>query len=56
MFATIAAILFGIALLLEVVGQSFPDLVTTWTLTLAGLPFLALHMAGYGTRSWGRRR
>lgn len=56
MLATIAAVLFGIALLLEIIGQSFPDLVTPWTLTLAGLLFLALHVAGYGGRSWGRRR
>ncbi|WP_211715360.1 hypothetical protein [Nocardiopsis sp. MG754419] len=55
MFATIAAVLFGIALLLEIIGQSYPDLVTPWTLTLAGLLFLALHSAGYGTRT-GRRR
>ncbi|MFD6952341.1 MULTISPECIES: hypothetical protein [unclassified Nocardiopsis] len=55
MFATIAAVLFGLALLLELLGESVQDLVTPRSLALAGLLFLALHMAGYGT-GWGRRR
>ncbi|MFD3683195.1 hypothetical protein ACFWTE_00035 [Nocardiopsis sp. NPDC058631] len=54
MFATIAAVLFGLALLLELLGQNIQDLVTPRTLTLAGLLFLALHVAGYGS-GWGRR-
>ncbi|WP_159942665.1 MULTISPECIES: hypothetical protein [unclassified Nocardiopsis] len=59
MFATIAAILFGLALLLELLGESIQDLVTPRALALAGLLFLALHVAGYGTGwggRWGRRR
>ncbi|MEE2036837.1 hypothetical protein Q8791_06330 [Nocardiopsis sp. CT-R113] len=55
MFATIAAVLFGLALLLELLGENIQDLVTPRTLTLGGLLFLALHVAGYGT-GWGRRR
>ncbi|WP_190394131.1 hypothetical protein [Nocardiopsis quinghaiensis] len=53
MLATIAAILFGLALLLELLGENIQNLITTRTLTLAGLLFLALHVAGYGSR--GRR-
>ncbi|WP_017572218.1 hypothetical protein [Nocardiopsis halotolerans] len=56
MFATIAAILFGLALLLELLGENIQNLVTTTTLTLAGLVFLALHMAGYGSGAGRRRR
>jgi hypothetical protein len=54
-FATIAAVLFGLALLLELLGESIAGLITTTSLALAGLIFLALHVAGYGT-GWGRRR
>ena len=56
MFAIIAAVLFGIALLLELLGQSIEGFVTPTTLTLAGLIFVAVHMAGYGVRSGRRRR
>ncbi|WP_460757735.1 hypothetical protein [Nocardiopsis oceani] len=55
-FAITAAVLFGIALLLELLGQSIEGFVTPTTMALAGLAFLAVHMAGYGTRSSRRRR
>ncbi|GAA1445037.1 hypothetical protein [Nocardiopsis tropica] len=55
MFATAAAVLFGLALLLELLGTGILDLVTPRTLALAGLLCLALHVAGYGS-GWGRRR
>jgi hypothetical protein len=54
MFAVIAAVIFGIALLLEIVGQHFGPLLDTGTLTLAGLLCVALHLAG--ARGWGRGR
>ncbi len=54
MFAVIAAVLFGIALLLDIVGQHFGPLLDTGTLTLAGLLCVALHLAGAG--GWGRGR
>ena len=54
MFAVIAAILFGLALLLDLIDESFGDVVTTGTLTLAGLFFVALHLAVPRPR-WGRR-
>ncbi|GHJ44462.1 MULTISPECIES: hypothetical protein [Catellatospora] len=59
MFAVIAAILFGLALLLDLVNESIGSLFTPTTLVTAGLLFLALHMAGAGGyvrgRSWRRR-
>ncbi|PSK97302.1 hypothetical protein CLV63_10820 [Murinocardiopsis flavida] len=54
MFATIAAVLFGIALLLELLGTSIEGLITPTTLALLGLVFVAVHLAGYGT-GWPRR-
>lgn len=54
MFAIIAAVLFGIALLLELLGTSIEGVITPNTLALLGLVFVAVHMAGYGT-GWGRR-
>lgn len=54
MFAIIAAVLFGIAVLFEILGLSIEGIVTTTTLMLTGLVFVALHMSGYGTRT-GRR-
>jgi hypothetical protein len=56
MFATLAAVLFGIALLLELLGESIQGLITPRTLSLAGLFFVSLHLAGYGTAWWGGRR
>lgn len=56
MFATIAAVLFGIAILFEILGLNIEGIVTTTTLMLTGLVFLALHLGGYGTRTGRRKR
>lgn len=53
MFAVIAAVLFGIALLFALIGASF-DVINSNTLMLAGLLFLALQFAA-GTPWRGRR-
>jgi hypothetical protein len=55
-FATVAALLFGIAVLFEILGLNIEGIVTTTTLMLTGLLFAALHLAGYGGRSPRRRR
>jgi hypothetical protein len=44
MFAIIAAVMFGIALLFALLNVSF-DVINTTTLMLAGLLFVALHLA-----------
>jgi hypothetical protein len=49
MFAIIAAVLFGLALLLDLLGESL-GIVSPGTLMLAGLLFVALHLMP------GRRR
>jgi hypothetical protein len=51
-FAIIAAVLFGLALLLELIGESL-GVITPGTLVIAGLLFVALHLA---PRFGGRRR
>ena len=56
MFAIIAAVLFGLALLFELIGQSFGPVITVATLTTAGLLCVALHLAGAGTVWRGRGR
>jgi len=58
MFAIIAAIIFGLALLLDFANADLGDAFTQETLLMAGLLCLALHMAGVGAgaRSWGWRR
>jgi len=56
MFAIIAAILFGLALLLQLVNQNMGDVITPATLTTAGLLCVALHMAGAATAISGYRR
>ncbi|MFE1169808.1 hypothetical protein [Nocardiopsis sp. NPDC058789] len=55
MFATVAAVLFGIAVLFEILGLNIEGIVTTTTLALTGLLFLALHLAGFGSSSPRRR-
>ena len=57
MFAIIAAILFGFALLLDLVNANLGDVITVGTLQLAGLLFVALHLAGAGSwrGRWSRR-
>jgi len=54
MFAIIAAVLFGLALLLDLIDESLGDLFDPGTLTIAGLLFVALHLAA--PMSWGRGR
>jgi hypothetical protein len=44
MFAIAAAVLFGLALLLEIIDETVGDPVTPRTLALAGLLCLALHL------------
>ena len=58
MLAIIAAVLFGLALLLDLADASLGDAVTGSTLLVAGLLCLSLHMAGVGAaRTWrGRAR
>lgn len=54
MFAVIAAIIFGLELLLQFIGGHLGS-ITFEEMTTAGLLFIALHLAtGYGWR--GRRR
>jgi hypothetical protein len=54
MFAIVAAIIFGIALLIDLLNVQMGDEITMTTLTLAGLLFLALQWA-VGGRFAGRR-
>ncbi len=59
MFAIIAAILFGLALLFELTGTTIGAKINVTTLTTAGLLCVALHLAGVLTGwrgGWGRRR
>ena len=56
MFAIIAAILFGLALLLQLVNESMGTLITAGTLTTAGLLCVALHLAGAAAAFRGYRR
>ncbi|HEV2089323.1 MAG TPA: hypothetical protein VGR21_13525 [Cryptosporangiaceae bacterium] len=48
MLAIVAAILFGLALLLDLINQSLGTVITVQTLLLAGLLCVALHLAGVG--------
>lgn len=60
MVAIIAAVLFGLALIFQIVGYGGVSIITAQTLTTAGLLCVALHMAGVGNkvsvRSYRRRR
>ncbi|WP_370948750.1 hypothetical protein AB5J62_14665 [Amycolatopsis sp. cg5] len=58
MLAIAAAVLFGIALLLQLADLAFGQVITGTTLITAGLLCLALHMAGVATsrKSFRRRR
>lgn len=49
MFAIIAAILFGLALLLQLTSADFGTIITATTLITAGLLCVALHLAGVAT-------
>jgi hypothetical protein len=57
LFAVIAAILFGFALLLDLLDTNLGanDAFSSGTLLLAGLLCIALHFAGVGS-GWGGRR
>ncbi|GGK40179.1 hypothetical protein GCM10010124_36120 [Pilimelia terevasa] len=54
MFAVIAAVLFGLALLLDLTDNALGPMTAT-SLMLAGLLCLALQMAGVGAGLRGRR-
>ncbi len=58
MFATIAAVLFGLALILQLINETIGSVITPATLTTAGLLFVALHLGGFAAavRSGGPRR
>ncbi|GLY49678.1 hypothetical protein [Lentzea sp. NBRC 102530] len=58
MLAIIAAVSFGLALILDLAKTGLGDVITANTLVVLGLLLLALHLAGVGsgTRSFGWRR
>ncbi|RZU12081.1 hypothetical protein EV645_5342 [Kribbella rubisoli] len=56
MFAIIAAVIFGLALILDWADARVSDAFTPQTLLMAGLLCIALHLAGVGAGRWGRRR
>ena len=49
MFAVIAAILFAVALLLDLFNAAPNEILNVQTLSLAGFLCVALHLAGAGT-------
>ncbi|MEO3884721.1 hypothetical protein [Nonomuraea sp. B5E05] len=51
MLAIVAAIVFGLGLLLDLLGVNIPGGVSGMTFVLLGLTLLALHQAGIGTAS-----
>lgn len=55
MVAIAAAVLFGLALLFQLIGNPIPVL-TAEVLTTAGLLCVALHLAGIGTTRRARAR
>jgi hypothetical protein len=60
MLAIVAAILFGLALLLDLANVSLGGNIDLFTIVTAGLLLLALHLAGVGSgwgggRGWYRR-
>ncbi|MEV4315215.1 hypothetical protein [Actinocrispum sp. NPDC049592] len=60
MLAVIGAVLFALALILDLAGASLGSTITTGTIVTAGLLCLALHLAGIGSRAragnWSLRR
>lgn len=60
MFAVIAAVLFGLALIFDLAKIDVGTVLSTSTLLEAGLLCVALHLAGYGATanrpSWNWRR
>jgi hypothetical protein len=56
MFAVIAAVIFGLGLILDWADAKVSDAFTPGTLMMAGLFCLALHLAGVGAGvRWGSR-
>jgi hypothetical protein len=53
MFAIIAAVLFGIVLVLDLANKDLGPVLTASFLTVAGFLCIALHLAGAG--AWARR-
>jgi hypothetical protein len=51
MLAVVAAIIFGLGFLLDLVGARIPGGFSGMTFALLGLTLLALHQAGIGTAS-----
>jgi hypothetical protein len=57
MFAWIAAVLFGLSLLVQLLDIGTNNVINVSTLNTAGLLFVALHLAGWAPRTaWRRRR
>ncbi|GIH04527.1 hypothetical protein Rhe02_25940 [Rhizocola hellebori] len=56
MYARIAAVLFGLALLFLLINYSAGNVINATTLTTAGLLFVALHLGGVGFRPRRRYR
>lgn len=63
MLAIVAAVLFALGFLFNLVDTSLPAILSPTSLLLAGLACLALHQAGFGpattgttSRTWARRR
>jgi hypothetical protein len=54
MFAIVGAIIFALALLLDLADANVGDALTPITLITAGLFCVALHLAGVGS-GWGTR-
>lgn len=50
MFAKVAAVAFGLALLLQLLNESFGRVVNATTLITFGLLCVALHLSGFGSR------
>jgi hypothetical protein len=50
MLAVIGAVLFALALILDLAGATLGSTITSGTIVTAGLLCVALHLAGVGTR------
>jgi hypothetical protein len=55
-FAIIAAVIFGLILVLDLANESFGEVLTPGFLTTLAFLFIALHLAGAGTWARGRYR
>ncbi|MEV8635176.1 hypothetical protein AB0395_26315 [Streptosporangium sp. NPDC051023] len=55
MFALVAALLFVLALIFQIAGVAVGTVVTVTTLAIAGLIFVALHLAGVGA-GWSLKK